>query len=764
MARIVKESYELSDAEKRDLIALIQQGKTLPEKYRFLLFEDKREVELVWNGKSRDVCTTVLPFQSLEHVDEPRKETRAQQELFDRRGRQLVGWTNKLIWGDNRLILSSLKSGALREQIEEAGGLKLIYIDPPFDVGADFSMDIEIGGETFHKEPNLLEQIAYRDTWGRGADSFISMIYERLILMRDLLAEDGSIYVHCDWRVNSLIRLALSEVFGEQFLQAEIIFKRRHGHSDSSTVGSIHDTILFYSRSHDVKWNPQYVPYSDEYIANYYRYTDPDGRKWLSRSTTAPGGRGPIYEWRGVRRAWRYSIGEMQRLHDAGRLYYTENGIPRYKQYQDEMEGVPITSLWADVKFIDSWGGEDLKYPTQKPEALLERVIKASSNPGDLVADFFCGSGTSVAVAERLGRKWIAADLGKFAIHTTRKRLIDVQRALKELGKPFRAFEVLNLGRYERQAYLHVGGRLTSEQREHLLAAKEREFRELILRAYRAQPLEDASFFHGKTAGRLVVVGPINLPVGRLFVEEVITECRKRGATRVDLLAFEFEMGLFPVVLQEAKQKGIDLTPKYIPPEVFDKRAVDKGQVVFFDIAFVEATPRYDPKNRLALKVELTDFSVHYNQGQAEDVIRGLKEGKNGVLCEQGQLVKVIKNKEGVVTREVLTRKWTDWVDYWAVDFNYESRKEIIRVPKGLGIQDYVEGVASQQSGEFEDRWTGGYIFENEWQSFRTRKNRDLELVTAQHAYDQPGRYTVAVKVIDIFGNDTMAIVPVNVG
>ena len=189
MPRQPKEAYDLTDAEKRDLIQLIQQGKPLPEKYRFILFEDKREVELVWNGKSREVCTTVLPFQSLEHVDEPRQEApeSPQFDLFDTRGRQLKGWTNKLIWGDNKLILSSLKSGALRRQIEDAGGLKLIYIDPPFDVGADFSMDIEIGGETFHKEPNLLEQIAYRDTWGRGADSFIAMIYERLILMRELM-------------------------------------------------------------------------------------------------------------------------------------------------------------------------------------------------------------------------------------------------------------------------------------------------------------------------------------------------------------------------------------------------------------------------------------------------------------------------------------------------------------------------------------------------------------------------------------------------
>jgi len=378
-------------------------------------------------------------------------------------------------------------------------------------------------------------------------------------------------------------------------------------------------------------------------------------------------------------------------------------------------------------------------------------------------------------VAEKLGRKWICTDLGKFAIHTTRKRLIQVQRELKESGKPFRAFEVLNLGRYERQAYLNVGGRLTGTQKEQALAQKEREFRDLILRAYRAQPLEDASFFHGKNAGRLVVVGPINLPVGRLFVEEVITECRKRGASRVDVLAFEFEMGLFPAVLDEAKGKGIDLAPKYIPAEVFDKRAVDKGQVVFHDVSFVEATPRYDKKNKFTLGIELTDFSVYYTQGALDAAAANLKNGKSQVVCEQGQLIKVSKDKDGVVTRETLTKHWTDWVDYWAVDFDYMSRREIIKVAKEAGVDSVIPAQAGIQEStldpgirrgddEFEDRWTGGYIFENEWQSFRTRKNRELELISAPHTYTQAGRYTVAVKVIDIFGNDTMTLVPVSVG
>lgn len=783
MARHDKPGYELSEAEQRDLVTLIQQRKPLPEKYRFILFEDKREVELVWNGKTRDVCTTVLPFQTLEHVDEPRAETKTQGELFDPRGRQVKGWTNKLIWGDNKLILSSLKAGALRRQIEDAGGLKLIYIDPPFDVGADFSMDIEIGGETFHKEPNLLEQIAYRDTWGRGADSFIAMLYERLILMRDLLAADGSIYVHCDWRVNSLVRLALTEVFGTASMQNEITWRRARTHNDAKTWAAIADSIYFFSRGEQFAWNPQFIPQGEDDIEVRYRFSDGDGRRFRLGPIDSPNPRpNMMYEWRGFKppkNGWRYSMERMTELDAAGRIWYpdSKDKRPATKLYLDESQGALIGTVWTEFSALQASAKEQLDYPTQKPEALLERIIKASSNEGDLVADFFGGSGTTAAVAEKLGRKWIATDLGKFGIHTTRKRLIGVQRELKAAEKPFRAFEVLNLGRYERQAYLNVGGRLSGTQKEQALAAKEREFRDLILRAYKATAFggrevgaAQDGFFHGARNGRLVVIGPINLPVGRLFVEEVITECRKRGATRVDLLAFEFEMGLFPAALEEARGKGLDLVPRYIPAEVFDKRAVDKGQVVFHDISFVEAQPRYDKRNKLALAIELTDFSVYYNQGAADAAIAALKEGKSDVLCEQGQLYKVNKNKDGVVSKTRLTKHWTDWVDYWAVDFDYLQRKEIIKVAVGTGLGGVgnLPGFEPPQGElalpEFEERWTGGYIFENEWQSFRTRQSRTLELKTAQHTYDRPGRYTVAVKVIDIFGNDTMTLVPVHVG
>jgi len=281
---------KLTEQEQQEIVRYIEADKPLPDKYRFLLFEDKREVELVWNGKTSEVCNIVLPFQVIEQVDEPRAEkpedTAMQLTLFDldERGRQLKGWTNKLIWGDNKLILSSLKNGPLREEIEAQGGLKLIYIDPPFDVGADFSMDIEIGGDTFTKKPNILEEIAYRDTWGKGADSFIAMIYERLVLMRDLLAEDGSIYVHCDWRVNSYMRLVLDEVFGVDNFRNDITWVRSTNPKGSQHISRKYDvytdTIFYYAKSDRTKLNLDGIrePLSDEELREKYKYSDDKGR------------------------------------------------------------------------------------------------------------------------------------------------------------------------------------------------------------------------------------------------------------------------------------------------------------------------------------------------------------------------------------------------------------------------------------------------------------------------------------------------------
>ena len=746
----------LTPQEQQEVIRYLEADKPLPEKYRFLLFDDKREVELVWNGKSNEVCNVVLPFQTIEQVDEPRAEkpVNLQLSLFDidSRGRQLKGWTNKLIWGDNKLILSSLKSGPMREAIEAQGGLKLIYIDPPFDVGADFSMDIEIGDETFTKKPNILEEIAYRDTWGRGADSFISMIYERLVLMRDLLAEDGSIYVHCDWRVNSYLRLVLDEIFGKDNLVNEIVWKRSYGHGDAKrSMGAAQDTIFYFSKNDKFTLNPFYHAHNEEYIASFFKYEDENGRYKLENLTSPSPRPNLTYSYKGYpppQKGWRVNQKRMEELDSEGRLHFPakQEGRIMKKVYLDELEGQPMIDLWTDIKPISAQHSERAAYPTQKPEALLERIIKASSNEGDLVADFFCGSGTTAAVAEKLGRKWIATDLGKFAVHTTRKRMIGVQRQLKAEGRDYRAFEILNLGKYERQHYVGVNEDLREEQKQQQLAAKEAAFLDLILNAYHAEKVEGFTTFHGKRSGRMVVIGPVNMPVTRLFVEEIILECRKKHITKVDILGFEFEMGLFPNVLDEARGKGIDIAPKYIPAEVFDRRAVEKNQVVFHDVAFIEVKPLHK-KNSIAVK--LTDFSVFYSQDSISNAEAALKNKAGKIVVEKGQIVKVNKDKDGIVSREVLTKKWTDWIDYWSVDFNFESKREIIRRK-------------NPDTGEMEETWTGDYIFENEWQSFRTKKDRSLELQSVFHEYNS-GVYKIAVKVVDIFGNDTMTILEVRI-
>ena len=747
---------KLSDNEIRDITKHLEAGRPLPEKYRFLLFEEKREVELVWNGKSGEVSNMVLPFQVIEQVDEPRAEEvmKFQPSLFDAMtGRQLRGWNNKLIWGDNKLILSSLKNGPLRQEIEEQGGIKLIYIDPPFDVGADFSMDIEIGGETLTKKPNVLEELAYRDTWGKGADSFIAMIYERLVLMRDLLADDGSIYVHCDWRVNSYIRLVLDEVFGSNTYKNEIIWQRTNAHNETSQYGRIHDTIHFVTKKPEgYIWHPDSMQFSKKQLARYKKNLG--GRYYTTQDLTAarPRSDSGKFEWRGTlpssTRGWGYTKEQLEKWWKEGRIATKRDGTPRMDGlivYLDEKEGQSPQSIWHDISRVTNTGRERIGYPTQKPEALLERIIKASSNENDLIADFFCGSGTTLAVAEKLNRKWIGSDLGKFAIHTSRKRLIGVQRHLKKNHQNWRAFEILNLGKYERQHYMGINPTIREEEQQRQLEEKEKAFLNLILHAYRAEPVTQFSTFQGKKAGRLVAVGPINLPVARLFVEEVILECRQKHITRVDILGFEFEMGLFPNIQEEAKKKGIDLAMKYIPRDVFDKRAVEKNQVVFHDVSFIEVRPHVT-KNSIAM--ELTDFSVFYSQdSQNPDV--SLKKNKSRIIVDKGQVVKVKKDKDGIVSREVLTKKWTDWIDYWSVDFDFESKKEILRVK----VTD---------SDETEEVWSGDYVFENEWQSFRTKKDRSLELTSARHECPA-GRYKVAVKVVDIFGNDTMKIIEVTV-
>src|SRR3989344_7345327 len=490
----------LTDNEKRDIIKFLESGKPLPEKYRFLLFDTDKEVELLWNGKTDEVENMVLPFQAIEHIDEPRSEEKitAQTTLFDTSGRQIKGWSNKLIWGDNKLILSSLKNGPLRKQIEAEGGLKLIYIDPPFDVGADFSMNIEIGEETFTKKPSVIEEIAYRDTWGKGADSFIAMIYERLKLMHGLLADNGSIYVHCDYRVSAFMKLVLDEIFGNNCFGAEIIWKYSWGLHVEDAWNRKHDTIFYYTKSNFEE---------GKRIFNGYDVREKRGGEVLRR--LAAGIKGATM------------VADKSKVDD---------------------KALKLSGDVWDIGVINGMAVERLDYPTQKPEELLEKIIKASSNEGDLVADFFCGSGTTLAVAEKLGRKWIGSDLGKFGVHTSRKRLIGVQRELKKAGNNFRAFEILNVGRYERENFLAVNDDLRAEEKAKQAERKEKEFVKLIISAYKAEPVGSFVNIVGKKRDRLVAVGPINTPVSSKLIQDIVAECKEKGITKIDVLGFDYEM------------------------------------------------------------------------------------------------------------------------------------------------------------------------------------------------------------------------------
>ena len=569
----------LTDNEKRDVMKYLEEGKPLPAKYRFLLFGDTQEVELLWNGKTDEVTNVVLPFQVIEQIDEPRegKEFGDGGTLFDISGKQITGWTNKLIWGDNKLILSSLKNGPMRKEIEAQGGLKLIYIDPPFDVGADFSMDITIGegeeGESFTKKPSVIEEIAYRDTWGKGADSFIAMLYERLKIMHDLLAEDGSIYVHCDWRVNGVIKLILDEIFGKDKQKREIIWSKGNLFGFAVAVEQnyihSHDTILFYSKSDNPIFNKQYEAYSDEYIKKRFTKDDGDGKG--------------LYRLQGKNQ----------------------------KQYLLESKGISLSDVWS-LSIENVMSSSQTGYPTQKPESMLERIIRVSTNEGDLVADFFCGSGTTLAVAEKLGRKWIGSDLGKFGIHTSRKRMIGVQRELKKAGKDFRAFEILNVGKYERESFLNTNDDLRAEEKAKQAERKEKEFIQLILSAYKAEPVESFVNVVGKKRDRLVAVGPINLPVSQKFIQEIVAEMKEKNLSKVDVLGFDYEMGL---IFDDFVTQGVDIAFKIIPREVFDKRAVERGQVNFYDVAYIDIKPIVTGRGNIKeLSIELTDFSVFYNQ------------------------------------------------------------------------------------------------------------------------------------------------------
>jgi adenine-specific DNA-methyltransferase len=355
-------------------------------------------------------------------------------------------------------------------------------------------------------------------------------------------------------------------------------------------------------------------------------------------------------------------------------------------------------------------------------------VIGASSNEGDIVADFFAGSGTTAAVSEKLNRKWVVSDIGRFAINTSRKRLIQVQRALKNEGKDFRSFEVLSVGSY---SFNEV--------------QQQKEFNETVLTAYKAEVINNSPFT-GRKANHYVVVGPLDLPASRDFVDEMVQKAQMEKVIELDVLAFEFGMGVVPDAIEDAKKIGVKLNLKIIPREVFDKKAVADGAVKFSEVGYLDVEIE---SGKLEASVTLIDFSVFYSQDSLELDGENLQRGKSRIVLDNGIIKKISKNKEGIVKIENIATSWVDWIDYWAIDFNFEDRQELKLV--------------KHDDGRVEQVATGRNIFDNQWQSFKTNSEK-IELTSSKYQYPKAGKYKIAVKVIDVFGNDTTRVFDVNVG
>ena len=572
---------------------------------------------LYWQGKKTEVDRIVLPFQTIETINESRatreKEKKTGADMFKEGAN--ADWHNRLIWGDNKYVMASLLS-------EFAGKIDLIYIDPPFATGADFSVKMEIGDVEWTKEPSAIEDKAYRDTWGRGLDSYLQMMYERLVLMRELLSDKGSIYVHLDWHVGHYVKLIMDEVLGKENFKNEVIWYYSGGGASREQWARKHDSIYFFSKG--VHWTFNVDEVRQEY-------------KWVDGQKRADGS---------------------DRNLESGKL-------------PDDV---------FQMHGILPWATEKTGFVTQKPEAFLERIIKASSNESDLVADFFCGSGTTGAVAEKLGRRWIMADLGRFAIHTTRKRLLGIEGC-----KPF---VVQNLGKYERQYWQGVTFKKRSGEQMPLY-----EYIQFILKLYNAEPLAGMLHIHGRKGKRLIHIGAVDAPVTFAEIQDAVAETKKSGQDSLDILGWEWEMGLHDVVEKAAKASGVHLRLFSIPRDVMDERAVEKGEITFYELAYLDVEAQQDKAGRFV--VALKDFAI-----------------PNLDLIPQ-EVRKIVK-------------KWSDYIDYWAVDWDWN-----------------------------ED------TFHNMWQSYRTRKERKLELKTDAHAYETKGRHLIMVKVIDIFGNDTTKVLEV---
>jgi DNA modification methylase len=655
-------------------------------------------VELIWDrkydksGNKVAPVRVALPFQTIETLNESTQQRQKSIETF-LTGRGETEWRNRLIWGDKKYVLPSLLP-------EFANSVDLVYIDPPFDTGADFSYHVEVPNHdvdstSFTKLPSVIEQKAYRDTWGVGPtqlDSYLRWFYETLVFLDELLRPSGNIYIHLDWHVAHYGKVVADEVFGIDNFQNEIIWKRALTHNDPKGYGRIHDTLLFYKKPL-ADFKVPYSEYDKEYLDQAYRHYDPDGRRYRllplhathefssTDTNTRRFGNRVLRPPSG--KYWRWSQKKIDEAMKSGLILVSEGGVPQYKKYLDEAKGVPPQSIWDDIKQMTR--EEMCGYPTQKPAELLERIMEASSKPGDLVLDCFCGSGTAVVVAERKGRRWVACDLSRFAIHTTRKRLLDVTGV--------NPFAIQNLGKYERQAWQAAEFGDEAE-------ARVRSYVNFILSLYHAQPLNGYMWLHGKKGNRLVHVGSVDSPISPLDVGQIVAEFRRSVGTGkeapktngVDVLGWDFAFELNELAKQQAAQANVDLRFLRIPREVLDRKAVEQGDVYFFELASLDVGVK---KSGSKVTVTINDFVIPLDDVPAD------------------------------IQKEIT--HWSQWIDYWAIDWNNKND-----------------------------------TFHNEWQEYRTREKPKLATESSK-TYDESGEHRILVKVIDILGNDSTKMLQVKV-
>lgn len=528
-------------------------------------------VRLEWDGKPTEVERLSLPFQTVETINQSRAtRDRDSGSLLAGQDANHGHPPNQLIWGDNKLVMSSLLK-------DYAGKIDLIYIDPPFDTGADFSYKIEVGDESLEKQPSILEEHAYRDTWGRGRGSYLSMLYERLMLMHELLSDTGSIFVHLDWHQGHYVKVLMDEIFGSDHFLNEIVwwyYNKYQGNIER--FASNHDVIFWYSKS-------------DTYT--FHRQREVREK--------------PIQQ---IKRVWDKEKKALVNAKDP------ETGKVLYQKSTERT----LDDVWRLSMLQPADKTENVRYETQKPRSLAHRIITASTNEGDLVADFFGGSGTVSVAAEELSRRWISCDLGRFAIHTARKRLLNVPDC-----KPF---EIKNLGAYERQHWQRESGN-----------GRLADYLNTILSFYKAEPVEGFANLHGQKAGRMIHVGATDAPVTIDELEELMDEMADNGIESCDVLGWEWEMGLHDTISEMARRRGLDLRPLQIPREIIEPGIRDADAIRFFELAYVDLDVK---RNKREVSVVLKDFAIP---------------------------------SEELIPSQVRDRieSWSDLIDYWSVDFDF---------------------------------------------------------------------------------------------